>query len=145
MGEAKEEAAGKEVARRCGIDHGDAACGHPRLFVSAPGHGPLGTQLHHSDVALTCQAGQRSLGRSLAREGQALLLIGKDDVHIVLHQMAEEVEVGPHHIGAGQVDAHPKSFAASHAESSLDQVVVLHQISLHMQQAVATQHLGKEV
>ena len=95
------EAGCEIVARTSGIDHLGYLCGRGGSKPVATAHTGTGlAQLHDGRPSHPGQVAG-SLNAFLARKSQGFLLVGKDDVNIVVDQPAEEVQVGCYDIVTG--------------------------------------------
>ena len=136
MDQSVEESGGEEVARRCGVHGVHRQPGHVGALLASLAHGASPAHLHDGHLRHRGELPQRHLGVVLSAEGDSLLLVGKDDVHVVLHQMLHEVVVRPDDVPRCQVVAHPHPRFLGCTHHLLDEVVVLHQITFHVQDGV---------
>ena len=82
---------------------------------------------------------------ALSGEGAGFLLVGKDDVDVVLHQMAEVGEVRCHDVVACQVETEHCAGLHGCPADGFHQFVVLHQVALDVCQLGVLEELRRDV
>ena len=127
-----QETCGKEVAGCCRIQYlcygfGGSFC----KLCATSCHRALLARLHHGYFATLSQLVER-FTRRLAGECQSLLFISKDNVGMI-QEVREKLVLCLDNIVARQVQTNLQTCSMCHLDSTADQVVVLHQVSLDVE------------
>ena len=99
-------------------------------------HGSFLADLHDGDPAVAGKFVQGFPGRELG-VGAGFRLVGKDNIHVVFHQIMEKGGIGFHHVVGGHVDGNDAPGLAGEPGRLGNQVLVLDQITLDMEIIVA--------
>ena len=104
----------------------------------------LRPHLHHRRLRQSRQCMQR-LHRFQIRQRPRLLLVGKHHIHVVLHQVAREVQVRQYHVIARHIHHHRHAQLLRQCRCPLYQRMVLHQIPLQEEVVIAPHALRRHL
>ena len=73
------------------------------------------------------------------------LLVGEDDIHILIDQMQEEVAVFEHHVITCQVDSNFQALLLCRANNVLDNLVILNLEALNIEAVIISKNIGSDI
>ena len=114
-------------------------------FAAPLDQSPLDTDLHDGQLAQLRKHLQGIERLALAGEGFRFVLVGKNDIDVILNERAQKFQVGLHDIETRQVDRHLQTAGFSRTDRTGNQLVILHQITFDIKTVVTFENSGRNL